>query len=381
MDGGVSREDDVADGGTLWGFRLVHAMYCVGWRCLVWHLPNNGIWSVFTQVTSSRCSVTCQNRFLLPQPTTARHVGRALTVCPSTPNLPQLHAPHPLPETASHWARLMGDLTDKRLGAASDAASKKESQPTCIGFACIPPAYIRVQVASGLQDASGRCIGPRVPQFGSNAGGSGASLVLTKVHGTQHRLASRVTSAHRLAENKRTTRRCFHLNDWDFQHISLPNPPFPTSSHPVRLQHQAIRRTRDDGFECLIHGTFYHGHPDSGSLGRQKTGGEGSCCSWHVHPAWHGILRCPWKPYRRCNLPTNGPNAVPSGEGRDRLALGSRTRPKASSCEPAQARGLPSRHPPHRLPGKIPIASFSVSSSVSDTEKQPRPGIPQFSSR
>lgn len=168
--------------------------------------------------------------------------------------------------------------------------------------------------------------------------------------------------------------------DWDFQHISLPNPPFPTSSHPVRLQHQAIRRTRDDGFECLIHDTFYHGHPDSASLGRQRTGGEGSCCSWHVHPAWHGILRCPWKPCRRCNLPTNGPNAVPSGEGRDRLALGSKTRPKASSCEPAQARGLPSRHPPHRLPGKIPIASFSVSSSVSDTEKQPRPGIPQFSS-
>lgn len=120
----------------------------------------------------------------------------------------------------------MGDLTDKRLGAASDAASKKESQPTCIGFACIPPAYIRVQVASGLQDASGRCIGPRIPQFGSNAGGSGASLVLTKVHGTQHRLASRVTSAHRLAENKRTTRRCFHLTGISST-SRCPIPHFP----------------------------------------------------------------------------------------------------------------------------------------------------------
>lgn len=371
-------EDDVADGGTLWGFRLVHAMYCVGWRCLVWHLPNNGIWSVFTQVTSSRCSVTCQNRFLLPQPTTARHVGRALTV-PLYPESTPTPCPPPLPETASHWARLMGDLTDKRLGAASDAASKKESQPTCIGLACIPPAYIRVQVASGLQDASGRCTGPRVPQFGSNAGGSGASLVLTKVHGTQHRLASRVTSAHRLAENKRTTRRCFHLTEISST-SRCPIPHFPPA--PI----QSVSNIRpSDGQGTMDSNVLSMAPSITGTQTREAWVGKRRAARGAAVPGMFTRLGMAFCDAHGSHIDVAicrrmGPMQFPRGKAEIDWPLAARQDPKHHPASLPRLVGFLPGIPPIGCLERSPLPPFPCRHQSQTPKSSPRPGIPQFSS-
>lgn len=182
----------------------------------------------------------------------------------------------------------------------------------------------------------------RVPQFGSNAGRSGASLVLTRVHGTQHRLAPRVTSAHRLAENKRTTRRCFHSTGISST-SRCPIPHFP----PAPIQSVSNIRPSDgqgtmDSNVLSMTPSITGTQTPEAWVGKRRTArgaavpgmftrlGMAFC---DVHGSHIDVAIC-------------RPNAVPSGEGRDRLALGSKTRPKASSCEPAQARGLPSRHPP-----------------------------------
>lgn len=160
----------------------------------------------------------------------------------------------------------------------------------------------------------------------------------------------------------------------------IPHCPALHSESVFGLQHDAIRRNNDDALDkSLIRGTFYHGHTDSGSPGRYKTDGEGSCCSWHVHPAWRGPRGIhspsPLKPYRRCNLPPNPCHAIRSGAYRDRLPLpiwvgtpfpsrweaSWKSYPGICSCPDSWAflPGTP------QLLGKIPIASFPVSSSVS----------------
>lgn len=156
----------------------------------------------------------------------------------------------------------------------------------------------------------------------------------------------------------------------------LQSNPCVSWGGPKGIRPSGGSGTMDSTRKCLIHATFYHGPPGSGSPGRYKTDGEGSCCSWHVHPAWRGprgIRQCPLKPYRHCNLPPNPCHAIRSGAYRDRLPLPiwvasiMRDGPGICSC-PGLLAFLPGTPP---LLGKIPIASFPVSSSVSQTLRSP----------
>lgn len=78
---------------------------------------------------------------------------------------------------------------------------------------CIRPACIRVQLAGGLRDSNG------------------PSLLVLTGHPTPTRLR-----AHQLSPKKKRKKDDVAMvfrRHWDFQHISLFNPPFPNSSNPI----------------------------------------------------------------------------------------------------------------------------------------------------